>query len=93
MLRKLYRNECTVEVHPKDATRAGIDSEELVRVRSRRGVIEARAVLRETVREGEIFISMHDAATNRLTYPAFDPHSRQPSYKHCAVRLERTGDA
>jgi assimilatory nitrate reductase catalytic subunit len=93
VLRKLYRDERTVEVHPKDATRAGIESEDLVRVRSRRGVIEARAVLRETVREGEVFVSMHDAATNRLTYPAFDPYSRQPSYKHCAVRLERIGDA
>ena len=89
VLRKLYRGDCTVEVHPKDASRIGIDAEELVRVRSRRGVLEARAVIRETVREGEVFISIHDAATNRLTYPAFDPYSRQPSYKHCAVRLER----
>jgi predicted molibdopterin-dependent oxidoreductase YjgC len=89
VLRKLYRAECTVEVHPKDASRVGIEAEELVRVRSRRGALEARAVIRETVREGEIFISMHDTATNCLTYPAFDPYSRQPSYKHCAVRLER----
>jgi assimilatory nitrate reductase catalytic subunit len=89
VLRKLYRNECTVEIHPKDAARIGIATEERVRVRSRRGVIDARAVLRETVREGEVFISMHDASTNRLTYPAVDPYSRQPSYKHCAVRVER----
>jgi assimilatory nitrate reductase catalytic subunit len=33
---------------------------------------------------------MHDAATNRLTFPAFDPHSRQPSYKFCAVSVHRT---
>jgi len=23
-----------------------------------------------------------------LTFPAFDPHSRQPSYKACAVCIE-----
>ena len=89
VLRKLYRSECTVEVHPKDAARLGLEPEEIVRVCSRRGDLEARALVRETVREGELFIAMHDAATNRLTYPAFDPYSRQPSYKYCSVRLER----
>ena len=32
---------------------------------------------------------MHDEATNRLTFAAFDPYSRQPSYKACAVALRR----
>ncbi len=88
MLRKLYREDPYVEVHPKDARRFGIEPESLVRVRSRRGAIEAHAVVRATVREGEVFIPMHYPLTNRLTYPAFDPYSRQPSYKHAAVRLE-----
>jgi assimilatory nitrate reductase catalytic subunit len=25
---------------------------------------------------------------NQLTFPSFDPHSRQPSYKACAVRVQ-----
>jgi len=29
------------------------------------------------------------ATVNQLTFPAFDPHSRQPSYKAAAVKLER----
>ena len=91
VLRKLHRSECTVELHPKDAERLGVRGEDRVRVRSRRGSLEARALVRETVREGELFIPMHDAATNRLTRAAFDPYSRQPSYKHCAVRLEPLG--
>ena len=91
VLRKLYRGGCVVEVHPKDAIRLGIASEDNVRVRSRRGVLEAKVVIRETVREGELFIAMHDESTNRLTYPAFDPYSRQPSYKYCAVHIERMG--
>ena len=89
VLRKLHRRGCAVELHPKDANRLGIRSEETVRVRSRRGSLLASALVRETVREGELFIAMHDEATNRLTYPAVDPYSRQPSYKHCAVQIER----
>jgi predicted molibdopterin-dependent oxidoreductase YjgC len=27
--------------------------------------------------------------TNRLTIAAFDPNSRQPAYKACAVQLEK----
>jgi assimilatory nitrate reductase catalytic subunit len=30
---------------------------------------------------------MHYASTNYLTADAFDPYSRQPSYKACAVAL------
>jgi assimilatory nitrate reductase catalytic subunit len=30
---------------------------------------------------------MHFEAVNRLTFAAFDPHSRQPAYKGCAVAV------
>jgi assimilatory nitrate reductase catalytic subunit len=32
---------------------------------------------------------MHYAQANQLTFPSFDAYSRQPSYKHCAVRLRK----
>jgi assimilatory nitrate reductase catalytic subunit len=32
---------------------------------------------------------MHYETMNRLTFPSFDPYSRQPSYKACVVRVER----
>jgi anaerobic selenocysteine-containing dehydrogenase len=32
---------------------------------------------------------MHYATTNHLTADAFDPYSRQPSYKACAVSLSK----
>ena len=35
------------------------------------------------------FIPMHYDVTNKLTRTEYDPHSRQPSYKYCAVRHER----
>jgi assimilatory nitrate reductase catalytic subunit len=88
VLRKLARQETYVEIHPEDAAALGIEPEGRVRVTSRRASIEARAAVRETVRAGEVFMPMHFAETNRLTRAEFDPHSRQPSYKHCAVRVE-----
>jgi anaerobic selenocysteine-containing dehydrogenase len=31
---------------------------------------------------------MHEGTTNLLTHGAVDPHSRQPSYKACAIKVE-----
>jgi len=42
---------------------------------------------KSAVLRGQVFAPMHDVQTNRLTFPAFDPQSRQPSYKACAVRV------
>jgi assimilatory nitrate reductase catalytic subunit len=36
---------------------------------------------------------MHYEDTNRLTLAIFDPYSRQPAYKHCAVRVRRETEA
>jgi assimilatory nitrate reductase catalytic subunit len=51
--------------------------------------MDVRVVLESGVGRGRVFIPMHDKAVNVLTLPVFDPYSRQPSYKACAVRLER----
>ena len=87
VLRKLSREGAWVEVHPADAERFAIEPGGLVRVTSRRGSIEARGVMTATVGRGRVFIPMHCAETNQLTRQIVDPHSRQPSYKHCAVRI------
>jgi assimilatory nitrate reductase catalytic subunit len=42
-----------------------------------------------TVQPGQVFIPMHYDATNQLTHAHFDPYSKQPSYKDCAVRVRR----
>ncbi|MNC95920.1 Nitrate reductase [compost metagenome] len=62
----------------------------MVIVRSRRGRVRARAFVTHVVQPGTLFMPMHDPGTNLLTYPSFDPYSRQPSYKACAVRVERS---
>jgi assimilatory nitrate reductase catalytic subunit len=57
-------------------------------VTSRRGSLTASAFVAATVQPGQVFLPMHYPEVNLLTLPVFDPHSRQPGYKHCAVRLE-----
>ncbi|ATC62563.1 nitrate reductase [Nibricoccus aquaticus] len=89
VLRKLAPRELYVEINPIDADRLRIANNELVRVRSRRGEADALALITSTVQPGQIYLPMHFDTVNRLTFPAFDPHSRQPSYKACAVRVER----
>ncbi len=89
VLRRLYPSDIYVHVNPADARALGVRPDQRVRVASRRGRLSARAFVTPTVQRGQVFISMHYEATNRLTNPVFDPYSKQPSYKQCAVKLRR----
>jgi assimilatory nitrate reductase catalytic subunit len=89
ILRKLAPSEIYVEIAPVDARKLGIGPDEKVAVVSQRARIQARAFVTHSVQPGQLFIPMHYETMNRLTFPSFDPYSRQPSYKACAVRVER----
>ena len=89
VLRKLHPARVYVEIHPADAKRIGIASHSTVKIISRRGSLVAKAFITSTIQPGQVFVPMHYAQANRLTLASFDPYSRQPSYKACAVRLER----
>jgi len=74
--------------------RLGLRSHEAVDVISRRGrahAIELR--LTEITAPGQVFMPFHFSETNvnEVTQSAFDPISREPNYKQCAVRVERSG--
>ncbi len=87
ILRRLSPLSIYVELNPVDARRLGVRPRQWVWVQSQRGRVKARAVVTPTVPTGQVFVPMHYAKTNVLTFPAFDPYSRQPSYKHCAVNV------
>jgi len=83
-----------LEIHmsAEDGERYGVDNGEWIRVRSRRGDLEGRASYTEKMRSGEIFVpfvKLKDHAANFLTNSAFDPNSKIPEYKVCAVRIEK----
>jgi assimilatory nitrate reductase catalytic subunit len=93
LLRKLYPSQPYVEINPGDARTLGLTPNEWIVVESRRGAMRARAHPTYVVQPGHLFIPMHYVDTNLLTLAIFDPHSRQPAYKHCAVRVRRENDA
>jgi ferredoxin-nitrate reductase len=89
VLRKLYPQNAYVEINPVDAKRLGIAPDDQIKVSSRRGEATVKAVLLASVQPGQLFMPMHYASTNYLTADAFDPYSRQPSYKACAVSVSK----
>ncbi len=81
-----------VELHPDTAERERIVDGELIRVVSRRGVVEAPARVVDTIRPDTVFTPFHwggAARANSATVDALDPVSRMPEFKVCAVRLEK----
>ncbi len=88
MLRRLYPEDLPVQLNPADAGRLGVTDGDPVTVVSRRGRATAYAEITDEVRAGHLFMPMHYADTNHLTFPVFDPYSHQPGYKYAAVRIE-----
>ena len=57
----------------------------------RRGELTGKALFTDRMREGEIFVpfvKLSESAANFLTNAAYDPDSKIPEYKVCAVRVE-----
>lgn len=82
-----------LEINPRDAQRLGLRSHDSVDVISRRGRtsgVELR--LTEITAPGQVFMPFHffETNVNEVTQSAFDPVSREPNYKQCAVRVEPT---
>ena len=83
-----------LEMNPRDAKHLGLRSHDRVDVVSQRGQVTGVELrLTEIVAPGQVFMPFHFAETNvnEVTQSAFDPISREPNYKQCAVRVERTG--
>jgi formate dehydrogenase alpha subunit len=81
-----------IAIHPSDARRLGVDDGAELRVESRRGELTGYALVTEAVKAGAIFVpfvKLGESAANFLTNAAFDPSSKIPEYKVCAVKVER----
>ncbi len=92
MLNKMVPN-AWLEMNPLDASRLKLRSHDRVTVISRRSKV-ANLELRITaiVAPGQVFMPFHFSETNSnlVTLGAFDPISREPNFKQCAVRIEKT---
>ncbi len=80
-----------IEINPFDAVELGVEEGELVKVTSRRGVIQTKAKLTFGVGRNVVFIPFHfiEGAANTLTNTAIDPIAKIPEFKVGAVRVEK----
>ncbi|MEC4892203.1 MAG: nitrate reductase [Oscillatoria sp. PMC 1051.18] len=83
-----------LEVHPRDASKLGVEDGCLVEVRSRRGMNRLPVKVTKAIAPGTVFVPMHwgelwaqDAEANALTHPESCPYSKQPELKACAVQI------
>ena len=82
--------EALIEVNDSDAEKLGLNGNKRVRVSSRRGTIEALALVTDRVPPGMVYANFHfpEASANELTIAALDPVAKIPEYKVCAVKVE-----
>ena len=87
----LRRGE-SLDLSPDDGKRYGVSDGERVRIRSRRGAVEAPVRYDDSLRPGLAFMTFHfpdDVATNQLTIDATDPKSGTAEFKASAIRIEK----
>ena len=91
-LNVLRRSEL-VEINPKDAEALGVSDGEMVQVKSRRGLVTAKAKVTEDSPPGVVSMTFHfaESPTNMLTNPVVDPTAKTPELKVCAVKVEKLG--
>lgn len=84
-----------VEIHPDDAAENKVEDGEWIYLVGRRGRCYVRARVTDTIRRGLLFTPFHwgdlfhaETNANYVTNSAFDPVSKQPELKFCAVRIE-----
>jgi assimilatory nitrate reductase catalytic subunit len=86
--------EPVLEMNANDMARRQLAPNSLVRARSKRGQQYFAVQASESLRSGQAFLSMHwgpeyllGGGVNILTNSAFDPLSKQPELKACALEI------
>lgn len=82
-----------LEMNPVDAQRLSLRQHDRVTLISRRSrVPDIELRITGIVAPGQVFMPFHFAEQNSnfVTLGAFDPISREPNFKQCAVRIERS---
>lgn len=79
-----------IELNTEDAEKLEVRDGDMVNVSSRRGKIQARAVVSEKTNPGECWMPFHYiGGANWLTSDALDSISKTPEYKVCTVKVEK----
>jgi formate dehydrogenase major subunit len=81
--------EAVAFMSPKNLWRERINPGDLIRIETRRGIVEVKVRSDRDVPEGMVFMPFcyAEAAANLLTNPALDPFGKIPEFKFCAARV------
>ena len=84
--------EAVASLSTRELRRLGITPGELVRVTTRRGIIELKARADNAIPDGMVFVPFcyAEAPANTLTNPALDPLGKIPEFKFCAAKVEKS---
>ncbi|MCL4161818.1 UNVERIFIED_CONTAM: hypothetical protein GTU68_041198, partial [Idotea baltica] len=85
-----------LELNPIDAEKHKVSHESIVVISNKRGQVQVKAKLSDTIREGTCFLPMHwgkianstFGRANNLTSPLVDPISKEPDFKYAAVSVK-----
>lgn len=93
-LKELADEPGYIQISVEDAEDLGIESEELVRVTSRRGTIITRALVTERTKKGATYMTYQwwIGSCNELTSDYVDPITKTPEFKYCAIKVEKIED-
>lgn len=83
-------------MNPRDAEALQLRPHDRVDIESSRGRVRGVELrVTEIIAPGQVFMPFNFAEmnVNQVTQSAFDPVSREPNYKQCAVRVTKTGDS
>lgn len=82
-----------MEMNPDAAQELGITHGSYARLTSRRGDAVVMVQLTQRIPPNMVFIPFHfHECVNRISLGLLDPHSRQPAFKQCAVKVEAIVD-
>lgn len=83
--------EALLEIHPEDAEAMGIQSGDMCKVISRRGEVVIRSTTRGRGKPPKGLVYMpffaEETLINLVTLDCYDPISKEPDYKKCAVKI------
>lgn len=94
---KQHIKEAFLEINPADAILLDIPDNHLLKVSSRRGEVQVKAKVSDTIKQGVVFLPMHWGKilgsdlnrANNITSSIVDPISKEPDFKYCAVKIEK----
>jgi formate dehydrogenase major subunit len=83
--------EAVAFVAPSDLVRMDLVAGDMIRLETRRGVIDVKVRVDPDVPDNMVFMPFcyAEAAANLLTNPALDPFGKIPEFKFCAVRASK----